>query len=82
MKVFVYIILLHKGPTYLILILTDFKTSVNESNQRAGNVKASLNLCDGALHVAALKRFGKEHKAHGSQKHLKKKNTRFFRKQK
>lgn len=67
--------LLHLGPKCVIFMLTNFKTSINESNQRARNVKTSLNLCDRALHVAALKCFGKEHKTHGSQKHLKKTHT-------
>lgn len=59
-----------QGLKQVILILTKFKTSINDPYKRAGNVKASLNLCDGALHVAPLKGFGKEHTGHGKQKHL------------
>ncbi len=49
---------------------THFKTAIYNSNEGAGNIKASLNLGDGALHVGSAKGFGKVCKGHRGQEEL------------
>lgn len=38
--------------------ITHLETAIYESDEGAGEIEASLDLCDGALHVGAGQRFG------------------------
>lgn len=49
---------------------THFKTAIYDTNEGAGDIKAPLNLGDGALHIGSAEGFGKEYKRHRSQEEL------------
>lgn len=49
---------------------TDLKAAINDSYEGAGDVKAPLNLGDGALHVGTTEGFGEIDEGHGGQEEL------------
>lgn len=53
----------YSAPTHL-------KTAINDPNKRAGDVKAPLNLSDGALQVGSAEGFGEIDKRQGDQEEL------------
>lgn len=49
---------------------THFKTAIDDSNERTGDIKAALDLSDGALHIGSAEGFGEVNECQGDQKKL------------